>query len=77
MEVLNTLDSESAYNFHIDRTWYVAGTEPNFPLNAPQPNLPGHVVAICTSDTSHCIDIHVTRHEKTSLSSVKGVGKGV
>ena len=30
----------------IHGAWYVAGTEPNFPLNAPQPNLPGHVVAI-------------------------------
>ena len=54
MEVLNTLDS---VGFYIHGAWFVAGTEPNFPLNAPQPNLPGHVVAICRFDTSHCIDI--------------------
>ena len=35
----------------------MAGTEPNFPLNAPQPNLLGHVVAIRRFDISHCIDI--------------------
>ena len=35
----------------------MAGTELDFPLNAPQLNLPGHIVAIRRFDTSHCIDI--------------------
>ena len=35
----------------------MAGTEPDFPLNALQPNLPGHIVAIRRFDTSHCVDI--------------------
>ena len=35
----------------------MAATKPKFSLNALQPNLPDHVVAVHRFDTSYCIDV--------------------